>query len=111
MLVELVELRAPLLLRFCISRKQCEQSRCERGVNPFEELEEDQADGVAFWQRPIAAGAWDFFYQLRYTPSVMSRRSFLRRPANMRLAKQGLCQSGSSSMALVSIIMSRPFAE
>ena len=46
-LIELVQLGAFLLLQLSVTGERLEQSSGERCVNPFEQFEENEADGVA----------------------------------------------------------------
>ena len=56
--VEAVKLR-PLLIRdFGIGADGAEETRRERGVDSFEQFQENQADGIPLPEELIAAGVW-----------------------------------------------------
>ncbi len=55
-LVKAVELRALLLLQFAVAGDGRQQPGGQGGVDSFEQLEEDEADGIAFAQQAVAPG-------------------------------------------------------
>jgi hypothetical protein len=46
-LIKAIELGAPLVLQFRISREGAQQPGGQWRIDPFEQLQEDKADGVA----------------------------------------------------------------
>src|SRR5271166_2100711 len=60
-LVEAVELRSVLALEAGVGLDGREEAGGQRGVDAFEELQEDEADRVAVGKEPVAAGVRQLF--------------------------------------------------
>ena len=54
-LIEAIELRSPLGFEPFISFEGAEEACRERSIDPFEELQEHEADGVPMWEELISA--------------------------------------------------------
>jgi len=63
LLVELVELRQPLLLKCRVTWKRLQEPGCERSVNPFKEFQKYQTDPIALRQEPIAPSVRQLFHE------------------------------------------------
>src|SRR6266567_1241833 len=60
-LIEPIKLRTLLLLKFLVSGDRRQETGSQRRVDPFEQLQEYQADGVTVAQQAIAPRPRDFF--------------------------------------------------
>ena len=58
-MVEAVELRSLVMMDLCIGADGAEKASGQRGVNTFEQLEEDQAERVSVGEKLISAGIWN----------------------------------------------------
>src|ERR1700751_1541195 len=63
-LIQPIQLRALLGLKRGIARGRLEQTGGEGGINPFEQLQEYQADGVPLRGEPVAPRMRDFLHQI-----------------------------------------------
>ena len=62
-LIEAIKLRSPLGFEPSVCFDGAEKACREWGIDAFEELQEDEADRVAFRQESIAPGVWKFLDQ------------------------------------------------